>query len=45
MTREEVEQRIDELARKYVDTHDPEIPYKIYEWARELEKIEKESSD
>jgi hypothetical protein len=34
MTREEIEQRIDELARKYVDTDVPEIPYKIYEMAR-----------
>jgi hypothetical protein len=42
MIREEIEQRIDELARKYVDTDDPEIPYKIYEMASELEKMGKE---
>jgi len=26
MTREEIEQKMDELAREYHDTHDPEIP-------------------
>jgi hypothetical protein len=41
MTREEIEQRMDELARKYVETHDPEIPQKLYLLARELEKMEK----
>jgi hypothetical protein len=25
MTREEIEKKMDELARKYVETHDPEI--------------------
>ena len=43
MTREEIEQRMDHLARKYLETHDPEIPYKLYKLARELEKVEKES--
>jgi hypothetical protein len=41
MTREEIEQKMDELAREYVETHDPEIPQKLYLLARELEKIEK----
>ena len=31
MTREEIEQKMDELARKYADTHDPEIPEEIYQ--------------
>lgn len=45
MTRQEIDERMNELARKYVETHDPEIPYELYKLARELEKIEKESSD
>jgi len=28
MTREEIQKRMDELARKYVETHNPEIPTK-----------------
>jgi hypothetical protein len=43
MTREEIEKRMDELARKYTQTHDPKIPLKLYELARELEKMEKKS--
>jgi hypothetical protein len=43
ITREEIEKRMDELARKYVETHDPEIPQEIYRLARELEKNEKQS--
>jgi hypothetical protein len=30
MTREEIEEQMDKLARKYVETHDPEIPEEIY---------------
>ena len=30
MTREEIEQKMDELARKYVETHDPEIIKELY---------------
>jgi hypothetical protein len=41
MTREQIEQRIDELARKYLKSHDSEIPYVLYELARDLEKMEK----
>jgi hypothetical protein len=26
VTREEIERRMDEFAREYVETHDPEIP-------------------
>jgi FKBP-type peptidyl-prolyl cis-trans isomerase (trigger factor) len=42
MTREEIEQRMDEVARKYTETHDPEIIEALYELARELEKVENE---
>jgi hypothetical protein len=38
MTREEIERRMDELARKYVETHDQKIVQELYESARELEK-------
>ncbi len=34
---------MDELAREYRDTHDPEIPEEIYQLGRELEKMEKQS--
>jgi hypothetical protein len=30
MTREEIEQKMDELARKYVETHDKEIIEELY---------------
>jgi hypothetical protein len=40
MTHEEIEQKMDELARKYVETHDPEIPYEIYKLARQLEELD-----
>ena len=36
MTRQEIEQKMDELAREYRDTHDPEIPEEIYALARWL---------
>jgi hypothetical protein len=29
MTREEIEQKMDELAREYHETHDPKIPEEI----------------
>jgi len=34
VTRQEIEQKMDELAREYRDTHDPEIPEEIYSLAR-----------
>ena len=40
LTGEEIEQKMDELARKYVETHDPEIPYEIYRLARQLEELD-----
>jgi hypothetical protein len=30
-----------ELARKYVETHDPEIIKELYQLSRELERMEK----
>jgi histone H3/H4 len=45
LTREQIEKRIDELARKYVETHDKEIIEELYELACELGKMLKESSD
>ena len=41
MTREQIEDRMNELARKYLEAHDPEIPYELYKLARELEKMKK----
>ena len=41
MTREEMEQRMDKLARQYVETHDKKIIEELYELARELRKLEK----
>lgn len=38
---QEIEQKMDELAREYRDT--PEIPEEIYRLSRELEKMEKQS--
>jgi hypothetical protein len=50
MTREEIEQKMDELAREYHDTHDPEIhhehisirhiPEEIYRLARRLREMD-----
>ena len=40
MTRQEIEQKMDELAREYRDTHDPEIPEEIFELARRLREME-----
>jgi hypothetical protein len=33
MTREEIEQKMDELAREFAETHNPEIPQEIYRLA------------
>jgi hypothetical protein len=40
MTREEIEQRMDELAREFAKTHDPEIRDKIYRLARQLKELD-----
>jgi hypothetical protein len=41
MTREEINRRLDELAREYCATHNPNIVEELYRLARELEKINK----
>jgi hypothetical protein len=40
MTREDIGQKTDELAREYVETHDPDIPVEIYRLARQLEELD-----
>jgi hypothetical protein len=40
VTRQEIEQKMDELAREYHDKHDPEIPEKIFELARRLREMD-----
>jgi hypothetical protein len=40
VTRQEIEQKMDELAREYHDTHDPEIPEEIFELARRLREMD-----
>ena len=39
MTRHEIEQKMDELAREYYETHDLEIPEQIFELARRLREM------
>ena len=41
MTREEILEKMDELARKYVETHDKSLIEELYRLVRELEKLEK----
>jgi hypothetical protein len=41
MTREETKRRLDELAREYCATHNPNIVAELYLLARELEKMDK----
>ena len=36
---QELEQKMDERAREYYDTHDPEIPKQIFELARRLKEM------
>jgi hypothetical protein len=40
MTREEIEQRMDELAREYPETHDLELPQEIYRPASQLIELD-----
>jgi predicted AlkP superfamily phosphohydrolase/phosphomutase len=42
VAREEIEQKMDELTRKYTETRHPEIREEIYRLGRELEKMAKE---
>jgi len=44
ITREEIDKRLLELARRYVETHDPEVMTEIYELADELQRIEKNTT-
>ena len=44
MTREEIERRMDELARKYIETRDHEIIEELYKLRLELKRLGKESS-
>ena len=45
MTRAEIEERMDELARKYVEKRDQAIIEELYKLRAELARLEKESSD
>jgi hypothetical protein len=40
MTREEIERKMDELAREFAETHDPKIPAEIYKLARMLKELD-----
>jgi hypothetical protein len=40
MTREEIEQRMDQLASEFAETHDPEIREEIYRLARLLKELD-----
>ena len=40
ITREEIEQKMDELAREFAETHDPEIREEIYSPAHQLIKLD-----
>ena len=42
MTLEETKRRLDELAREYVATHNPDIVEELYRLACELEKMDEE---
>jgi FKBP-type peptidyl-prolyl cis-trans isomerase (trigger factor) len=41
VTREEIEKRMDELARKYVETHDRDIIEELNRLSRQLQELEK----
>jgi hypothetical protein len=43
MTREEVEQEMNELAGNYVETHNHEVIKQLYTLSLELEKLDKQS--
>ena len=40
MTRQEIEQKMDALAREYYETHDSEIPEQSLELARRLREMD-----
>ena len=39
-TRQELEERIDELIREYSDNQDPEIPEQVLELGRQLRELD-----
>jgi hypothetical protein len=39
MTRQELEQKMDELTREFADTHDSDIPEEIFELAGRLKEM------
>jgi FKBP-type peptidyl-prolyl cis-trans isomerase (trigger factor) len=41
MTRKEIQKQMNELARKYVETHDDKIIEELYRLSLELEKMQK----
>lgn len=41
MTREEIEELMDELRRRFFATRDPEIREELYELAKQLEELDK----
>jgi hypothetical protein len=43
MTPEEIDKRMDELGRRLAETHDKKMIKELYELARELGKLEKET--
>jgi hypothetical protein len=45
VTREEIEKRMDELARKYVETHDRDIIEELNRLSRQLQELESISAD
>ena len=43
LSREEIKKQMDELVRKYVQTHDPEIIKELYQLVLQLEKLNEQS--
>jgi hypothetical protein len=43
MTREEIERKMDELSRRYVESHEEEILKQLYFLARALEQVDNQS--
>ena len=41
MTREELKKRMDELARRYAETHDKEVKVELEELSRQIAKMKK----
>ena len=42
MTRQEIEQKVDALAREFAEARNPEIPEEIYRLARQLREMKKQ---